>query len=184
MLQTSNLITSEQMILLVNACTMLHKFAVVQEDDSPGAVDKDARDAIVATIVNISTRIDKLLGEDKRWDTGQAEGAVSAATAMHQEQANFLKVSKNLSEMEAQKTAESVRPYRVRNVAFYCLSNGEFMACDGDPSVGHSIKATGKTPEEAALNFDLTWKGIVEYKPFSVPIKLKSKKQTQDEAPE
>lgn len=182
--QTTNLITSEQIILLVNAATMLHKYTLVTDDEANGSVDKDARDAIVATVVNISNRMDKLLGDDKRWDTGQAESAVSAATTMHQEQANFLRVSKNLSEAEAEKTRESTRPFRVRNVSFFALSSGEFLVCDGDPSVGHSIKAVGKTPEEAALNFDLTWKGLMEYKPFSVPIRSKSKKTPPEDSPE
>jgi hypothetical protein len=161
-LHTTNVINSEQIILLINAASHLHKFVTLGEGDEP-MVDKDTKDAVAATLINISTRLDKILGDDSRWTTKNNEDAIAAAGRMYEEQANLMKVSRNLAE-------QAELPHRTRNVDIYALTGGKFLACEGDPTVSHTIKTIAASPEEALLHFDLTWKGIMEYKPFALPM--------------
>lgn len=160
---TVNAATSEQVHTLLHAAVCMCNLL----KDDVEEVDRNARDSACATFINITNRLDAIVSDEKRWAVDQYDKVVESVGAMYRQQTEYMAKATKLAEKDLKRLAGLEAPHNQRNVSFFALSNGEFMACDGDPASPSSIKATGVSPQEAAEAFDEIWLGKVPYQPFA-----------------
>ena len=161
---TVNVVNSDQIQTLLHIAICLTQ--MLNSDSEK--VDRNARDSACATYINTTNRLDSILQDDKRWQVESYDKIVESLQEMYNEQKVYMEKAGKQADKDAALKTAMASPHN--RGTFFALNNGEFLCCDGDPSVVASIKATGISPLAAAAAFDDIWEGRSPYQPFSVRI--------------
>lgn len=148
--------TTDQLHVLLDVMGGLHSLIAAPPADiignqQPSAIDGGAKMAAETSLVGVCSRIDAILADASRWSVGQYDEFLNSALALQAQQLQLTKAQTVAVE-------EMNTPHARAKPTIFRLGSGGWAAVAG-AAIDHAIVATGSTPEEALVAFDLVFTG-------------------------
>jgi hypothetical protein len=168
---TVNAANGDQIGMLLAVSATLAPYLMTRgQENLEDSVDKEARLSACAAFIRAMDRLERMIGEDARWDVAKYNDITDSLNTLYKDQANYMRETAKAASLEQHRIKQFTRPSVYRKPTIFALDSGEFLMSDGSPDDPSAVKALGASPEEAATNFDSVFSGETKYEPFAVKL--------------